>query len=267
VMLTLQERVNTDQLEALLLDIDTCVVKEERTKFIAYAKLVFKHQGTLVVHYAPSAHGKGRVYASGAMSIQGFSHLIRNRLAAGIYHDIDMENCHPIFLLDVCQKNGWAAPCLAHYVANREDVLQSIKVPRSEAKKILLTLMYGGKIPSSRQSPFLKKFSQEMARIANVAYERYAGEIPVSNEWNPKFSRLSILLQDIEHQALMVMAQFFTSQGYQVGVYIFDGLLLYRRHPSEPLDPQLLRQCEQYLTTRTGRKGVILAEKEISVTL
>jgi len=104
-----------------------------------------------------------------------------------------------------------------------------------------------------------------MERIANVAYERYAEEIPVSNERNPKFSRLSILLQDIEHQALMVMAQFFISQGHKVGVYIFDGLLLYRQHPSDPLDPQLLRQCEQYLATRTGRKGVILAEKEISV--
>lgn len=238
---SLRESIKVDALNWILANLETFVVKEERKKFKKYAKKI--SGGQMTIEYS-QINGSGRLYAKKAQSLQGFSRHIRSKLADVIYHDIDMENCHPVFLLELCRQNGWETPELRHYVNNREAVLKVVHQDRSKAKLIMLSLMYGSKSNAWVQIPF----RNEMNRIARLVYDKYP--IGAPNPQNPYFSRMSLLLQDIEHTVLMEMANFFTREGYEIGVYVFDGMMIYRKDKG-PLPEEILRNCETHIREST----------------
>ena len=258
-VLVLRETVDGPGLDYLLVNKDTVMVKEERTKFSSYASQVLSGGNSRQVTYAKVAsHGRGRIYADGALSMQGFSRGIRAKLAGSLYHDIDIDNCHPILLMHVCQTHGWNAPHLKNYIDNRERVLTcSPGVSRSDAKTAMLTVMYGGS--PKHQIRGVDGFKAEMNTLADRVSVAYP-DMPVSNEKNPKFSRMSLLLQDMEHDLLMEIARFFRCHGYEIGVYIYDGLMVYRKDVDQQLlDVRLLRECEAQLSLK-----VTLSEKPLS---
>jgi hypothetical protein len=233
--LNLKETIDFEGLIHILDNIDTIVVPEERVKFKKYANEILNNDNGhhRMVRYSKVAHGYGRLYADGALSMQGFSRGVRKYLAGNIYHDIDIENCHPILLAQICERHGWEAHHLNHYNNNREDVLKSIGRDRNEAKKHVLIIMYGGKMGP------ITEFKKEMDHIADLVNSAYP-HIPGRD----KYSRMSLLLQDIENQLLMEIAAHFTRVGYQIGVYVFDGLMLYKRGEDSPD----LRKCEESLS-------------------
>ena len=256
----LLETISLPDLE-FLIENPNSIIKEERKKFLRYAQLMTESSGKLLVHYAPVAHGYGRVYAEKAMSVQGMSRFIRNHLCHGIYHDIDIENCHPIILSHICQKNGLKCEKLLHYISNREDVLKSIHpTDRSKAKERMLSVIFGSQIKAN-DLPFVKAFAKEMQDIADSLFEVYSF-IPVSNVKSPKFSRMSILLQDMENQILQIIAGVLDENGYRPGVYMYDGLLVYRKEEKEELNVKVLRLCEMKVLEKMELK-ITLTEKEI----
>lgn len=242
----LQETVDINGLMHLLHNIKDLIVPEERTKFKKYAQEILANpKGNYrMVKYAKVAHGYGRVYADGALSMQGFSKGIRKHLAANLYHDIDIVNCHPVLLAQICEKHGWEAPHLNHYISNREAVLKTIiGKTRDESKTMFLMIMYGADIHNNATNGF----KEEMGRIAHLVDREYP-HIP----GNHPFSRMSLLLQDIEHHLMMKIATFFESNGYQIGVYVFDGLMVYRKNDTD-ITP-LLRKCEESLNIKLVEK-------------
>ena len=266
-MLRLKETVNLDALKLLVLRVDdtSIIVKEERKKFIDYAERVHA-TGYTYVRYAPASHGKGRVYADKALSMQGFSCLIRESLAYGLYHDIDMKNCHPVFLLQLCEKHGWSAQCthLRYYINNREEVLHSIPgCTRSEAKTVMLSLMYGGHAGNVTLPPFVQGYAQELGIIAMLVAGQYTN-YHTANSLNPIFSRMSLVIQDIEHKVLMVMSTYLNEQGYTPGVYMYDGLMVYRKVPGSttPFDANVLIECQAHVYRTLGYR-IVLEEKPI----
>lgn len=231
-MITLKETINPDGLDWILKNLETFVVKEERKKFKRYAERI--KDGYSMVTYKYS-HQKGRLYAEGALSIQGFSKSIRNILAKGLYHDIDMCNAHPTLLYQLCQKKGWETPELRHYIEHRDNVL------KTTSKVTMLSIIYGN--VKYLHTSYLQRFADEMRKIA----------ILVHNDGKDKFSKLSIVLQNIENEILLKMVEFYGKE--RVGVLCFDGLLLYKT--GEPLR---LEECEGYITDWK----IKLVEKEIS---
>lgn len=278
-LLCLKEEINLDRLKWIMGNSDWCIVREEQTKFDSYADKMIS-TGSRLVQYAPVAHGKGRVYADGAMSLQGFSKKIRNDLARGIYHDIDMTNCHPVFLLQICTSQGMYDPLatqnLCYYINNRELVLEDIcnhvDCKRGDAKVLMLMLMYGGKArswlsrlgkPEARLPPFIERYAKELGTIASFIDKKYP-EFPVTSPSNPLFSKMSLLMQDVENMVLMSMSKFFSVNGYPPGVYLYDGLMIYRkeRGTTDPLESEILKMCETHVFDETGF-SVQLEEKEI----
>jgi len=49
--------------------------------------------------------GCGRVYANKSLSLGSIRKEVRHTLAKEKYVDIDIENCHPIILKQLCDKN------------------------------------------------------------------------------------------------------------------------------------------------------------------
>jgi hypothetical protein len=77
----------------------------------------------------------GRCYAKRGLSLQSLPRKVRHTVASGAYTDVDMVNAFPVLLLHECRKAGIECPYLAHYVAQREDLLAELPCSRHVAKK------------------------------------------------------------------------------------------------------------------------------------
>lgn len=275
-LLCLKESINLDGLVWIQSNLDK-IVKEERTKFLSYAEKV-EEEGYRLVAYSPVDHGKGRVYADGALSLQSFSKKIRNTLARGLYHDIDMVNAHPIILRGICEENVWSCVKLEHYINHRERVLEEVvthfECTRGDAKVLMLSLMYGGTVSAwidrgnfkktGAYPQFIIEYTAELKTIANEIFCGIYDDIPIVTTRRPKFSKMSLLIQDVENKILMEMSNFFKLNEYEPAVYMFDGLMVYRKDQggSGPISREVLLSCQTHLREVFGW-SVSLEEKPI----
>ena len=69
---------------------------------------------------------------------------IRNSIMPNNIKDIDMINCHPVILLNLCQKNNINCNILKNYVENRDLILESFGDDRKIVKEMFLTILNGG---------------------------------------------------------------------------------------------------------------------------
>lgn len=264
VVMVLQERVHLDKLIAFKKEL---LVPEERTKWQAYRTEMLQKRGQRQVTYrqSPKTHPFGRLYADGALSLQGFSHIIREHVSKGLYHDVDMCNCHPNLLRSFyCKKHELECPRLQHYIEHREEELQVVARrfggDRSKAKTVFLSLIYGGAIPPEcKDLPFLSAFALELSIIAERLFALYP-EVPHSKKKDarPAFSRMSILLQDLENKILLQLVEWFKQKNFVPAVLMFDGLLIYQ---SPDFNADVLRACEVELNL-IEQYGIRLEEKK-----
>ena len=91
----------------------------------------------------------GRVYSEG-YSLQNMRKPIRQFLTYGNYVDIDIENCFPVLLEQLCKNNKIKCPNLTKYVENREYYLSTINVDRSIAKNLFLIILHSGTAATPR---------------------------------------------------------------------------------------------------------------------
>ncbi len=77
---------------------------------------------------------------------------------------------------------------------------------------------------------------------------------------NDVASCMSIVLQDIKHQILTVMKEFFASRHYATGLRVFDGLQLRVQGKKAKLADSTFRACEQAIQAQT-QFSTQLAEK------
>ena len=284
----LMEAIDSSSLKWLIKNCSTVIVKEEQKKFLNYASLMQDGDGAIFVKYFPSVdHGKGRIYAKGALSLQGFSVKIRETLGHMIYHDIDIVNCHPIILIWICKKYDLLgeekkAKNLKYYVDNREDVLKMVmetaSCERKNAKILMLSLMYGGKWSSwckrlvgeegqysITPPPFIREYAKELSTIATSLSKKFPDFPAPTKKWNVEFSRMSLYIQDVENKILMEMSKFLSKKGYKPGVYMYDGMMVYKekRGCDDPINPKILRECEKAIEENLDGIKVKLEEKPI----
>jgi hypothetical protein len=259
----LLETISIPALLHLMQNAETLIIKEERKKFLHYANIMLEHGGKKLITYGPVDHKYGRVYAEKALSVQSMSKNIRNSLCTqDMYHDIDIENCHPILLSFICKKHLIPSKNLNLYIANREDILKFVHKDRAKAKERMLSLIFGSQLNENTTGGFVKQFADELTLVAEKLFDLYP-YVPISNLKNPKFSRMSILLQDMENKALQIIAHCLDENGYRPGVYMYDGLLVYKK--GEDLDLNVLRKCEKKIEEKMEGLKLRLTEKEIKV--
>ena len=91
------------------------------------------------------------MYARKGLGLQMLTTDVRNAICGSKVHDIDMENAHPSFTLQLSKKHGWACSYLERLCSKREEVLQQIQdvydMSRLQAKTVLLKIMYLGGLP------------------------------------------------------------------------------------------------------------------------
>ena len=159
--LKLIELINVDTLDSL---INSSLLKQtfnspcantsydnERQQLIKYKQLI--QDGKASIQYKKAKDMQfGRVSPNKALGLFSIRREIRHTLARDNYVDIDIENCHPVLLLQILQANNIECKYLKQYVNKRDEKLDEVKqeygVDRDKAKKLFIQLMYFGKFES-----------------------------------------------------------------------------------------------------------------------
>ena len=94
-------------------------------------------------------HTVGRDVAVNSLrSLQGCPKRIRGLLTAEYSHDLDMENCHYLLMVQIADQHDVDLKCVRHYVDNRAVCLQEVRdfygVTRKAAKDLFLSVLNGG---------------------------------------------------------------------------------------------------------------------------
>jgi hypothetical protein len=145
----LKEYYNVDALRAALqhpgLDSET------KRRLQAINRKLTNGNELLVTYMKNNKQGWGRYYASKGLGLQMLTTDVRNAICGSLVHDLDMENAHPNFTVQMCKERGWACAYLERLCCKQEEVLQQIQdeydMCRLQAKTVVLRILYMGGLP------------------------------------------------------------------------------------------------------------------------
>lgn len=151
--------------------------ENEKEQLLKYKKLVKNGYATIKYNQVKDMY-LGRVNPKNALGLFSIRREIRHTLARNNFIDIDIENCHPVILLQICQANNIKCDNLNKYVHNRtyylSEVMEAYNVNRDDAKKLFIRLLYFGtfenwlievKTTNNNKIDFLNEFQQEIKSI------------------------------------------------------------------------------------------------------
>jgi hypothetical protein len=218
---------------------------------------------------------RGRQFAKGGLSMQGMPRTVRHTVARDLYYDIDMVNAHPVILLQYCERNQFPCPILKSYVDDRDSLLKSMislnGIERDQAKKVVLSLMNGGKrdYDMLKAKPdWLAAFKNEIQEVhsfmLNQPEHKSIVKCVVSKKGdaykNLGGSVCNHVLCAIEDRLLMSCVEFLTTRNVSVEnvVLVFDGFMLPRGLCT--VDEAFLEDMSFHVAESTGYKVSILTK-------
>jgi len=156
---------------------------------------------------------------------------LRNMLIKNIYQDIDIENCSPTILHNICNINNINNPILEQYINNRKNILLDLKnrlslENESMSKQFIIELTNGG--TNTKDDLFLENYKKEIKDIINKLkqidnYKVYLNYVNHLQE-NIDGKFISCLIYDYENKILMEAYKYFISNNFDVGTLEYDGL-------------------------------------------
>ena len=177
---------------------------------------------------------KNRYYGIGSC-LSYLKKEIRNSIMPKNIKDIDMINCHPVILLNLCQKNKVKCDILKNYVENRDLILDSFGEDRKTIKEMFLSVLNGGfkKLYSKDNTvnDYLKLFENEIFRIQNHFYlkdKRY-----FNKDYNHLGKNLSRIILEKENEILQTMINYFVSKRVKIFTLEYDGLKIYSNNKTK----------------------------------
>ena len=232
-------------------------------------------KGRVNVEYTQPRPGFGRFYAKYGMSMQGFKRGLRHAIGQEHYIDIDIVNCHPVLLSQMCVDFEIKCPLLNEYVLNRGEIMKEMatlaNTSESAIKRIVLCLINGGQgdylklsaTLSGGMPKWLKDFRKESKGILDRVAEIYPSDydehkkmlIEKKIKRNYKASFNSLLMCNNENDLLMTIVKYFNKKGRVKGnaVLCFDGVQLGKdQFPDDNELTEMLRECERYLRSQCG---------------
>lgn len=233
----------------------------EKKQLTKYRKSVRNNKLDVLYKYSRNIdaepHMGGRMFAKGGLSLQSFRKEIRHTLAKDLYIDIDIVNCHPVILKQICNKNSWKCERLEEYIKHREKLIpqfmKKFNIDRDAVKKAFLTIINGGEALND-SNQFIREFREELKAIrTNLMNSEKDITAFVKDKrrktQNIDGSVMNIKLCEIENEILMEMVKFFRMKELVVGVLVFDGLMLEK---NDLITPRLLKECCKYVKDQKG---------------
>lgn len=271
-MSILDKLINSTLLQTVEWTAGSIRFENEKHQLLMLKKQV--KNGKLKVSYKKPKYGLGRVYPSKSLSLCSIRREIRHTLAFGKYIDIDIANCHPELLKQICDNNKIKTRYLKQYVENREVILEQTQThyncTRDEAKTLFIILAYYGAIDTWKKTDkepfdFIIDYQNELKVIGSKIIEANPQLIAIvkkEQKKNPTGSAVSIFLQEKERLILECIYEYLLSKkiiNNNDCVLCFDGIMIQKNK----YYPDLLIELSKVIEDTTGFK-LKLTEKELN---
>lgn len=223
-----------------------------------YKQIIYRDVGPLGRFYAYK-NGKKTIdieneeFAVNGYSICGIKREARNYICNEFCIDLDIKNCLPTLLQQLCEKKGFVCKELNYYVMNRDAVLQKYGVDKQYVCSLLFNKNQSG-------------MNQFFTNIHDFVYKRVIPGLQNDNEYkkfyqnrkkhakkkdNFEGSFISVVLQDIEVKIIQQVIAQLNQNGIQISAYMFDGLLLYK---NDQLNEEYLKTLSNVVEEKLGYK-------------
>lgn len=112
----------------------------------------YGQRGVKVSYKRPKYAKTGREFVIEGVGLQALYKPIRHTICEGIYKDVDIKNCHPVLLLQICKNKDYSCVEIQKYIDNRDTYLRDIcdvnnlefnKTNKDMAKKVILSIVNG----------------------------------------------------------------------------------------------------------------------------
>jgi len=266
-MTILNKLINSDLLQVVNNSLSHIYYDNEKEQLMRYSELV--NNGIANIKYVLPKNIKiGRVLPEKGLVLFSFRRAIRHTLACNTFEDIDIQNAHPILLLEICEFNNIDCKYIKEYVNNRDkyltEVIDTYKVNKDDAKTLFIILLYFGSFNSwmkernidGKPTTFITKFTADIKRIGEIIYNSNHDlvELIKENKYNKKNiigSVVSYYLQDKENLILEFIYEYCINNGYikdNICCLCADGIMISK----DLYKPELLTNLSIYVLEKTG---------------
>ena len=266
----LSKLINSDLLHTVSWTSFSGVVFEnEKQQLLQLKKLIKNNQ--LKVTYKTPGYGYGRVNPKRSLSLCCLRKEVRHTLARDFYVDIDVDNCHPAMMLQLCEKNDIAVKYLKRYVSKREqylaEVMETYNVNREAAKKLFIRLAYHGTFKAwaeefveaskVKETTFIKNYAMELKTIGihfREANPDIAKVVKGLNKVNDTGSLVSIVMQEYERRVLEACFDYLVRRKLVTNnaVLCYDGLMIPKTAYKESLLKELATEVREKMGFSLG---------------
>lgn len=151
------------------------IYESEKDLLIKYMKNMDKNGKVKVIYKKSNPYGRSN--AEHHLGLQMIRREIRQTISKDYYNDIDIDNCHPQILIQICRLNNINLKYIEDYVNNRDKILEDIckeyNIKRDDAKILVLRLMFSGSF---------EYWKNDQLDILNNKYEEIMKDIENNNE-------------------------------------------------------------------------------------
>ena len=181
-----------------------------------------KGRGSIKVQYKRSQYdreGIYRLYSSGGL--QQIPSKFRGLLCQGISTDIDIVNCHPTIVLNLCRQHDIECPYLTKYCTDRKTIIDSGKITKQDVNKLLNkeTMTKGLTGWGVALDGEIKIIQKELAKH----YPHILKSADDKTKKNKLGTFMSYLCQSIETK---IIEDIVSVCPYKISVLMFDGFLV-----------------------------------------
>ena len=203
--------------------------------------------------YSIKLNKSGRLYPINGI-LQNMCRELRALLQYNQY-DVDIVNCHPVLLSQICNKHDIECPYLLDYIANRsqhiERVVDYMHSDGESVKKAFLTVLNGG-IRDGYTDTFFVNFKNEIRDIHLKLKEFYPDKYKIiksKKDFNELGSLMNVLLCETENEILIHSYNFMTNNGFTITTFVFDGFMVDK---DKNLTDEILSQLSDYIKEKTN---------------
>jgi hypothetical protein len=244
--------------------------KGEKEQLLKYKALVDDTSFANVIYSRSKGIKYGRVLPAKSLGYHSFRRELRQTLTKNYYTDIDVENCHPVMLLQICKENGIDRKYLKLYVKNREqylnDCIKEFNINRDDAKKLFIRLLYCGSFEYWLEENnieynedndlfiFISNFEANIKIISKVIIKNNSDLVKQIEKIKDKVKDATVLsyfLQEYECRVLNCMYNYLVDNNIIVNndcVLCADGLMI----PTYLYNISLLSELENEIFNKTG---------------
>ena len=213
-----------------------------------------KHEGELAVRYTDPGIGRMQIKPFAVdrtgneqnLKITCQAHLwnwVKAVMCAKFYKDMDICNCHPVLLVQICKQHDLPCELLERYISERAKLIAETGLSKPDFKKLFFSsVLYHPECTDEQVARKLKKYNlekepnlfkelrTEMRACCTKLLKCYPCYTEAAKQYkgedyhNLPGTALSLLVQTAEKRCIVALYKYWVDKKVRVGALIHDGL-------------------------------------------